>query len=284
MRVKNFQRFVESVDYRMSIINRISYLKCDGGKSFIVDAGPKLDPGLNMKSDIDKIIGEMSISKDRNDMYQLPLSILAKTGKYTDIKYVNGRWESNSLKNISLVVDENGEWHPVNKLNTNYSDLSELLYDILDKLGLIGDIERLTPIKLKQWLLDFKSKNDIYELIKTHIGDDIKSYTKANRDRSLIGEAAENKVAESLKLKGMEILYQGGDGDSIDMIYGSDLIVGKDNKVYLVQVKSQDFAAKNAFTKSRYRRTNYSKVDWFCAPFKDGIIIYTDRYPEGRIV
>lgn len=39
----------------------------------------------------------------------------------------------NDLNNISYVMDDKGDWHPVNKLNTNYSDLSELLTHMFEK-------------------------------------------------------------------------------------------------------------------------------------------------------
>ena len=36
-----------------------------------------------------------------------------------------------SLMNIKMVYDDNNDWVPINKLNTNYSDLSVLITDIL---------------------------------------------------------------------------------------------------------------------------------------------------------
>ena len=123
--------------------------------------------------------------------------------------------------------------------------------------------------------MDFKSK-DIYSLIKNNIPD-IKKYIGRNRFFSEIGEKAENKVAELFKGKGAEILYQGGDGDFIDMIYGADLIVGKDDKIYLAQVKSSPVAAGKSL-----RNAGYRGIDWFCAPTKDGIVVFTKGNPDGR--
>ena len=38
-----------------------------------------------------------------------------------------------TLNDISYVTDESGNWHPVNKLNTNYSDLSEMISYMVEK-------------------------------------------------------------------------------------------------------------------------------------------------------
>jgi len=273
--MKKFSMILESTSNKKKIlIDRLSNLKF-----FITDRN-----GVNMRQPVDKILGEMSTSKDYNDVYQLPLSLLHKTGKYPDIKFVNGKWHSESLKNVSLVVDVEGKWHPVNKLNTNYVDLSELLCDIFEKLGLIDEVSNIKQVdELKRWLISFRTNNDIYSLIKKFIPD-IKSYTTINRRFSIIGENAENMVAKIIKSKGAEILYQGGDGDFIDMIYGTDLIVGKNDKIYLAQVKSNPAVAKKSLDDSLLKSNNYSKIDWFCAPLSNNIIIYTKGNPDGKIV
>ena len=161
---------------------------------------------------------------------------------------------------------------------------SKLLCDLFEKMGLLDEINnQKTQQDLERYLLNFKLSNNIHDLIKTHIPD-IKIYTERNRKFSEIGELAEIKVADIIKSKGVDILYQGGDGDLIDMIYGTDLIVRKEDKIYLVQVKSKPEAAKLALDESLSGRGNYSKIDWFCAPLGNTIIIYTKGHPTGKVI
>ena len=55
-----------------------------------------------------------------------------------------------------------------------------------------------------------------------------------------------------------EILYRGGDGDPIDMAYGCDLIISKDDKIETVQVKTKEISAIEAS-----KNSNYSSIDLF---------------------
>lgn len=272
--IKKYSKFInENIISRKFIIDKLSNLKY-----FIVDYY-----GLNMRNIIDKLLKDERVYKDYNDQYQYPLSLLYKTGKFSDIRKIGDEYHTYKLENLSLIIDENGKWHPVNKLNTNYYDLSELLYDLFNNIGLIDEISSLSSDDLKKWLINFKNNNDIYSLIKENIYD-IKSYIKMNRYFSSIGEKSENIVSSLIKEKGVDILYQGGDGDFIDMKYGCDLICGKNDKIYLVQVKSNDRLAKLAFDDSIKNKNNYGKIDWFCSPIKDGFIIYTKSNPNGKII
>lgn len=288
MKIKNYSHFLnESIGDKEKVYNLLNSLRY-----FIIDRG-----GLNMRDVIDRLLKEESSEKDYNDEYQLPLSLLYKTGKFKDIKQVDGKWQTKSLSNLSRVIDDKGEWHPVNKLNTNYSDASKLLADLFEKMGIsdsilqqrspgVGPEARYVSMDtLKFFLIGFKHENDIYSLIKKHIPD-IKIYTEKNREYSKIGKLTEDKIAEILKSKGSKILYQGGDGDFIDMIYGVDLIIGNNRgDIRLIQVKSRAQDAKSAFEGSIKGKNNYSKIDWFCAPVgSSGIAIYTEKFPEGKIV
>jgi len=239
--------------------------------------------GMDMISVIGKLTSELSTSRNYNDEYQLPLSILYKTGKFPDIKKNGDSYYTELLDNKSLVLNADGDWDPVNKLNTNYSDLADLLYDIFDHLSLVDELNYMNDVDLKDWLLKFSKKEDIYKIIKD-LDIDISKYTEHNRKFSKIGEEAENKVANIIKSKGIDILYQGGDGDYVDMIYGADIIAGKNDKIYLIQVKSAQSAAKTAFDKAAGGKGNYRKIDWFCAPYQGGVIIYTKGNPSGKIV
>lgn len=225
---------------------------------------------------INQLLKDNATLKNYNADYQKPLSYLYQTGKYTDIKDNGGVYSTDKLNNLSRVLDQKGDWHPVNKLNTNSFDQAELLYDLFNKMGVYNEVGTLkNDTQLKSWLLKFSKENNLYDLIKKNL--DFKGYTYWNRRNSLTGEIAENQVREMLVDKGCDILYQGGDGDFIDMIYGTDLIVSKDGKIYTVQVKSKEDAAKSALDGS-----GYANIDWFCSPTNGGIKVFTNKYKEGK--
>jgi hypothetical protein len=225
---------------------------------------------------INKLIAENSTPKNFNPEYQEGLSILYRTGKYPDIKNSGGVYNTMKLENVYKVLDTKGKWHPVNKLNTNYFDQSELLYDLYNKIGVYGEVGIIqNDTQLKRWILDFSKNNNLYDLIRKNLN--FKDYTYWNRKNSLTGEIAENQVREMLVDKGCTILYQGGDGDFIDMIYGTDLIVSKNSKIYTVQVKSKEDAAKGALDGS-----GYANIDWFCSPTDAGIKIFTSKHADGK--
>jgi len=56
-----------------------------------------------------------------------------------------------------------------------------------------------------------------------------------------------------LEKEGYTTLYEGGNGDFIDMKYGVDLIMEKEGEIYLVQVKSKSYAAYRSTDKPQYR-------------------------------
>ena len=69
--------------------------------------------------------------------------------------------------------------------------------------------------------------------------DDFLKFTKNIKRNSEKGEIAENKVRDYLIDNGFDIEYQGGNGDFIDMIFGCDMIVYRDDVGYKsIQVKS----------------------------------------------
>jgi hypothetical protein len=232
---------------------------------------------------INKLIAENSTLKNFNPEYQEGLSILHKTGKYKDIINNGGVYNTVELENLSKVLDSNGKWHPVNKLNTNSFDQAELLYDLYNKLGVYDEVGNIkNDEELKNWVMNYNKSIDLYSLIKNNL--DFKSYTKWNRKNSIIGEIAEADVRLMLETKGCQVLYQGGDGDFIDMIYGVDLIVSKNDKIYTVQVKSKEDAVRKAFNKSMTGNSFYSKIDWFCSPSGGGIKIFTKGNTGGKEV
>ena len=268
--IKKYLMFKESIN-NSGLVKKVSSL----GKKFLLY-------DLGMQSTIDSLLSKHKRFKDFNEDYQDPLYLLYKTGKFPDIIQRKGEYFTKSLTGLGFVLTDDGKWHPVNKLNTNWSDISEFLVDILEKCGKYEEADKLNFNDLKSFLLDFKKNNNLGLLIDQHLID-IKSYTINNRQNTKKGDDSEKKVGDILESKGLNIKYRGGDGDVIDIIFGIDIIGEKNGKIYLVQVKSSPWVAKDSFDDSIKRpQSYYGRIDWFCAPDGDGIIIYTKDHPEGK--
>jgi hypothetical protein len=215
---------------------------------------------LGMRKIVDDMLSPYSdvINFNSDDNYQYPLSLLFNTGKFPDIKLYGDKYWSPKINKINQ-VRVNGLWHPVNKLNTNPFDQADLLVDILKNMNKLDEVKNIVgnTRALKIYLRDFFNQNDIPSLMK-QFGLKLSNYTTHNRTNSAIGEKAESEVADYLENQGYEVLYRGGDGDPIDMAYGCDIIISKDNKIETVQVKTKEISAIEASKKS-----NYSSIDLF---------------------
>ena len=251
----------------------------------IAKQGPFLykSDGLGFQEAIETALGSSYSVIDYNPKKQDVLKILYDTGRfrngYLKITLTNGYYESEKLKEVKQVLDQNGDYDPVNKLNTNWFDIAELIYDIMDKDGQASSLKGLNYYKMKDRLSEYFSDKVKSDLLKDF---ELRKYVTNNRNKSLIGEEAENFVKECFNKKGMKCVFQGGDGDPIDMAYGIDLIMYnlKSGKYYLVQVKSDPVAALNASGEWRYKN-----LDFYCAPIIDGdvrkAVIYTKENKNG---
>jgi hypothetical protein len=169
------------------------------------------------------------------------------------------------------IVLINNEWIPVNKLNTNTADLAELITDLLYKSPDAKPIINKIMGNTKEGLLTIKSV--LPRLLNKYFKDPstLFDYVKNTTYRSNVGEMAENKVKKELEGKGFNLLYQGGEGDLIDMVYGTDLIMehpefGKKT----IQVKLNE----NAWD----RDMDYKYIDWvvIAEPFR----VYDNKTKE----
>jgi len=152
------------------------------------------------------------------------------------------------------------QWHYVNKLNTNYSDTSELLTRIIEKMGNIDVLydwiqKDPSPDRIKKFL-EKSIKPKISQLLKEYFKDkmEILEFTRNSKYNTEIGEAAERKIEELLENNGFTILYRGGNGDLVDMIFGADIIAERfDKGIVLIQVKSSG---------PKWDSLGYYNVDW----------------------
>lgn len=222
--------------------------------------------GLGMMKIIDDIFEEQSyespLTSDEISNFYKGLELLKKTSM--NESYINSRLVSNGgIETKKIVRDEFGNWDYVNKLNTNMSDLADLLTELImrgisrnfEKGKVVYDSVIRDPksglLSIKPYL---KKLIDFYFVTNGEGLNDFRKFSKFSKKFSDIGENAEEEVKKFLESKNIEIMYSGGNGDFIDMIFGTDIIVYNEELGYkTVQVK----------TKIRdWSKLEYYRVDW----------------------
>ena len=247
-------------------------------KTFLYD-----DSGLGLKNIINSKLNQMMELKDVNQEYQSPLKLLYDTKKYNQsggydyISEDNGYYENKVLKSVNRVFDSNGKFDYINKLNTNYADLAELLTELLKRGNMVQKLNIKDVLGIRNYLLSIKDK--LEKVLDKYIDiSEYRSFVRNTTFRSQIGEQAENDVKNILEKYGMKTLYQGGDGDFIDMLFGTDLIMSNGGKTTTIQVKTKENQAKSDLSSWKYK-----KVDFLVAPTDNGIIMFDHKGGETNI-
>ena len=267
---------------RITMEKEIDYKCCErfyGNEKLVCDNIRKLGSwlgdydGLNMKDIVNKLLEDDKQCEDMNPKYQKPMGYLYKTGIVKDIiKKSDGTYYTKKLNNCCLVKDENGDWDYVNKLNTNYNDLSELLTTLFLKGGKIDELTKLNVAEIKSYLLNLRKNNVLLKLFMKYFTiDEYRDFTYNTKGNTVRGDYVEDLTKQMLEKEGYTTLYEGGNGDFIDMKYGVDLIVEKDGDINLVQVKSRAVTAKYSTTKDSYRYINIFAGE---SPDGNGITMY----------
>jgi hypothetical protein len=236
--------------------------------------GKWLVDDYGLKEVINELLSKHKITDDSIDEYQDALKILKETGRFDDIFIEDGIYRHEKFKSTSLVYDINGEYHYVNKLNTNRGDLSELLTKIIFEKNL-GYVSNYTEDDLKEFLI--KHRNIIVKYIEKEFNiDDIKEFTRNSKSNTEYGEKVEKYVESILNKSGFTTVIQSkGDGDFIDMIFGIDLIMDYKGRIILCQVKPTVKQSISASENNYYRR-----IDYFISPVSgigSDIIIYNRK-------
>lgn len=221
------------------------------------------DDGLGLKKIINNKIEELKtdVPDDLRQQFIKGAELLQSLGKIDERQkeyFINNKVGSSKLVYLS------GEWQPINKLNTNYSDLAEMVTDLIYKGGdkakpFIDQIIQQPTTGL------LKLKPYLKKLVDKYFEDPnvLTDYTKNIQRASSIGESAENRVKETLEDMGFRSEYSGGNGDLIDMTFGTDLIMtSPKHGTKTIQVKNSERAWN--------RDDSYSYVDWviIANPFK----------------
>jgi hypothetical protein len=213
------------------------------------------DDGLGMKAIINDKLTDLKTDVPDNlkEKFINAANLLEKLGKITERQKNN--FINNRVNGAKLIYVD-GEWQPANKLNTNYSDLAELITDLLYRGG-----DNARPF-IDGIIVDPKSgllslKKYLPRLVGRYFEDskELLGYTNNIQRSSDIGEVAENEVKSKLEEMGFVSEYTGGNGDLIDMVFGTDLIMSRDDVgTKTIQVKNSEWAWD--------RNEDYNNVDW----------------------
>jgi hypothetical protein len=223
--------------------------------------------GLDLKTVIEKQISDLEteIPKDLQKKFIDGAIFLESLGKITEDKK-NDFIENNVINNKLVYL--NGEWQPINKLNTNYYDLAELLTELIYKNKNNTTFQAI--IKDPKTTL-MRMKSELEKMIEDYFDDPMMllDYTKNIQRTTQQGESAERRVKEHLQDNDFKVEYEGGNGDLIDMVFGTDLIMSHPKfGVKTIQVKANEKAYNQ----------DYKYVDWII--IADPFTIYDNKTKE----
>ena len=212
--------------------------------------------GLGIEKIIDEILDPLksNIRQEEIDKHIFGINLLKNNGNISEIQHNNF---IKNLPNRKLVytnnnreIDSNGVWNYVNKLNTNYSDIADILTELLIRSYTNGSLTSKNIIdsllskdsdeESKNILL--KHKHKIPQLFTTYLTTpmELLNFTNNIKVNSDYGEKLENNIIKKLKSNGAELLYQGGNGDFIDMLLSVDFIIKTKKGISTIQSKSNE--------------------------------------------
>lgn len=242
--------------------------------------------GLGIEKIIDKILDPLKINirQEEINKHIFGINLLKNNGNISEIQYNNF---IKNLPNKKLVytnnnreIDSNGVWDYVNKLNTNYSDIADILTELLirsypegDFVDFVGTLlSKDSDEESKNILL--KHKHKIPQLFTTYLTSpmELLNFTKNAVINSDYGEKLENNIIKKLKTKGAELLYQGGNGDFIDMLLSVDFIIKTKKGISTIQSKSNE-SQLNKFIID-YNNGKHKAVDLVIYPKNSKYVIF----------
>jgi len=242
--------------------------------------------GLGIEKIIDEILDPLKINirQEEINKHIFGINLLKNNGNISEIQYNNF---IKNLPNRKLVytnnnreIDSNGVWDYVNKLNTNYSDIADILTELLirsypegDFVDFVGTLlSKDSDEESKNILL--KHKHKIPQLFTTYLTSpmELLNFTNNIEVNSSYGEELENNIINKLKTKGAELLYQGGNGDFIDMLLSVDFIIKTKKGISTIQSKSNE-SQLNKFIIG-YNNGKHKAVDLVIYPKNSKYVIF----------
>lgn len=165
-------------------------------------------------------------------------------------------WYRDKINEISLIYDENGNWHPINKLNTNKLDSINFIADLLMNPPIEFDVDMgLRNLKRgqKNYITDFLHKVKEYKssVYNTHFSD-FNKYTSNNLINTIDGDIVEDMIIDHYSKQGWVECFRGGNGNPIDMKLGIDIILKKNDEYMIIQAKGAKINIENVNGKDYY--------------------------------
>lgn len=184
----------------------------------------------------------IDVMLDRHKKYLNPESKQYKKDANILKKYFN--FSDDKIKDImkiKMVYDNDNNWTPINKLNTNYSDLSVLVTDIL-----VGEEECICKLveDFKKGGLSFlfslanKINKDPEKYYRKYVKGNFEKYVENNRRNTRLGDESELFAISEMEKLGYNLIYITSEGSPIDTKIGVDAIMEKDGEIYKIQVKT----------------------------------------------
>jgi len=224
------------------------------------------DRGLGLMRIFQKILKQKGskLSTKQLEKFNTGIEFLRKTD-YPDIDGTIRYFFKNGVENEIFVTNESGDWSYINKVDTNYTQQTEILIYLIQRMidsknehysDLGNKVYENIENDTRNGLLYLKQNVDLLELLSRI---NLDKFTDEIKSSSRWGEIAEEKIIKYLIFKGFQILYHGGNGDLIDMKFGCDLIVYKEgyghNGYITIQVK---YSEPNQYQKNKYK----GKINW----------------------
>lgn len=246
--MKHLKKF-DIFEKQLSLFDQISF---DEQVNDIKEILKPLRMNLNYKDTMRTVLNNFYKNLNLNPDYQYPLSLLFKTRKYPIEQRQDGYY-SELLSSVPLVLTDDEKYDYLSKLDTNKYATSDLLTDFIVMTRRYNDFMAAED---KLQYLDSIKDDFIKEFDICFDRNSLQKYLGTIVETSKIGSEIENRLINVLKEGGVKILYQGGDGDPIDIKFGVDLIISVQGFILTVQVKPNYKNLMEALKNKYYRRIN----------------------------
>ena len=230
------------------------------------------------KQEIEEYLKGLELLKSKfgdKKIYTTPVEGGKNTKKMTLDEFIN-----DVKNNYKRIYDENGDWSPLNKLDTNYKDnpleLTTFIKTILTKDEYDVFVKKIQDYNnaIKDSSEKLKLKNELdkeFENIKLKLEQNekyIKNWinrvddiTKNIKKNTAVGDFSEQKVNELFEKNGLKVEYTASNGSPIDVLLSVDQIINDTKNIFgggikTVQTKTATKIEEGEFEIIGGKRTN----------------------------
>jgi hypothetical protein len=220
------------------------------------------------KQEIDSYLNAINLLKEKFGNQKIYRQ--AKNGKGVE-KTTIDEFVKDIESNFKRIYDSDGNWSPLNKLDTNWKDMPKELTTFIKTT--LSEDEYNSLIQKIQDYNNAPANSELKTNLKKILDDEIQNvesklkqntdYVKGWFDRvdevtkninlnSKVGTTAENKVNELFNENGLDVVYSASDGSPIDVLLNVDQIVNDTENIFgggvkTVQTKSALYIEEGEF-------------------------------------